>query len=207
MKADWQVGDYVGILEGIEKGYIIKIDKNKAWVETEDGFEITSPLNKLVKYRAKKKPVKSLVKKNATEKKDKEEAFPSQKKPVIKKVKDYNFKVNPSLLGEEKPTYTGKNKESVWEIDLHIEEIKDHYKHLSNGEIVDLQIRHARMAIEKARKNKIQKLIFIHGKGKGILRSELLSLLRGYTFLEYYDASFKIYGGGATEVRIFVSKA
>ncbi len=204
MKTEWNIGDYVGILEGTEKGFIIRIENNKACIETKDGFEITSPLSKLVKYKTPAKKKKITVTNTQKEKPTTE--FPTQKKTVIKKVKDDDFKVDPQLLGENKPVYRGKNKESIWEVDLHIEEIIDDYKHLSNGEIVDIQIKHARTLIEKARKQRIQKVIFIHGKGKGTLRSELLHLLSGYTFLEYYDASFKTYGGGATEVRLFLSK-
>ena len=202
------IGDYVGILEGTEKGYVVKIEKGKAWVETKDGFEITSPIGKLVKYdRVKKKPTS--VKKDSAKKNENVESndtFPTQKKPVIKKVKDHDFKVNPAFIGEEKKHVSRKQEQSVWEVDLHIEELTDDYKHLTNGEIVDIQLRHAKNIIEKARKNKINKVVFIHGKGKGTLRQELLSLLMGYTFLEYYDASYKRYGGGATEVRIFTSK-
>jgi dsDNA-specific endonuclease/ATPase MutS2 len=205
------IGDYVGILEGTEKGFIIKIEKNKAWIETKDGFEITAPLNKLVKYEVKKKSVKLVASKSTTRKSTnidntQKEEFPLQKKPVIRKVKDHHFKINPALIGEDKKHTSKKQEENLWEIDLHIEELTDDYKHLTNGEIVDIQLRHARMSIEKARINKINKIVFIHGKGKGTLRQELLHLLMGYTFLEYYDASFKRYGGGATEVRIFTSK-
>ncbi len=202
------IGDFVGILEGTEKGYVIKIEKNKAWIETEDGFEITASLNKLVKYPAKKKKTSSSISSKATiSKETKKEPFPTEKKPVIKKVKDNDFKVSAHLIGEEKKHQSIKRSENIWEVDLHIEELTDHYKHLTNGEIVDIQLRHARTIIDKARKNKINKIVFIHGKGKGTLRQELLHLLIGYTFLEYYDASFKRYGGGATEVRIFTSKA
>lgn len=206
------IGDYVGILEGTEKGYIIKIEKNKAWIETKDGFEITAPLNKLVKYEIKKKTVREVpAKTNSSKTKTIDiavkEDFPLQKKPIIRKVKDHHFKINPALIGEDKKHSSKKQEENLWEIDLHVEELTDNYKHLTNGEIVDIQLRHARMSIEKARINKINKIVFIHGKGKGTLRQELLHLLMGYTFLEYYDASFKRYGGGATEVRIFTSKA
>ena len=200
-----EIGDYVGILEGTEKGYVIKIEKNKAWIETEDGFEIISSLDKLVKYTTPKKSQKPVTRQTPVGKKSKEE-FPSEKKPTIKKVTDKNFKINPSLIGEEKKKSSKKHQDNSWEVDLHIEEITDHYKHLTNGQIVDIQLRHARSIIEKARKNKISTLIFIHGKGKGTLRQELLNFLRGYAFLEFYDASFKKYGGGATEVRIFLSK-
>ncbi len=114
--------------------------------------------------------------------------------------------MNPSFIGEEKKHVSKKMEQSVWEVDLHVEELTDNHRHLTNGEIVDLQLKHARAIIEKAKKNKINKVVFIHRKGKGTLRQELLNLLAGYTNLEWYDASFKRYGGGATEVRIFTSK-
>lgn len=214
MSSTINIDDYVGILDGTEKGHVIKIEKNKAWIETDEGFEMISQLNKLVKYPQKKpalpagrKVEKKKIKQVISNKNLESEEFPTNKKPVIQKVKDKNFNINPLLIGEEtKAGSSRKRLESIWEVDLHIDELTDHYKHLTNGEIVDLQLRHARMIIEKAGMNKIGKVVFIHGKGKGTLRLELLNLLRGYTFLEYYDASFKLYGGGATEVKIFTSK-
>lgn len=201
------IGDFVGILDGTEKGLVTKIEKGKAWIETVDGFEITSPVSKLVKYTKTKQKKYPEIKDSPTSNiVEESEAFLDGKKPIVKKVKDKDFKVNPLLIGEDKKPVSRKREQNVWEVDLHIEELTDDYKHLTNGEIVDIQLRHARTIIDKARKNKINKIVFIHGKGKGTLRSELLSLLMGYTFLEYYDASFKKYGGGATEVRIFTSK-
>ncbi len=205
MERSIEIGDYVGILEGTEKGFVTRIEKNKAWIETDDGFEITSLLTKLVKYPSKKKP-KSINPDKPGPKKEVKDEFPESKKPVIKKVKDKDFRIHPALIGEGKKITSKKHEDKVWEVDLHIEEIIDHYKHLTNGEIVDIQLKHARSVIDKARIHKIGKVVFIHGKGKGTLRQELLNLLSGYTFLEFYDASFKEYGGGATEVRIFVSK-
>ena len=210
METTFSVGDYVGILEGTEKGHIIKIEKNKAWIETDHGFEITSPISQLVRYKAKKKPRKITSAKQpetTTTIPKTEDPFTQLKKNVIKKVKDDAFYVHPSLLGESKKPKSKKHQESIWEIDLHIEELVDHYRHLSNGEIVSIQLQHARSIIERAREYKVSKIVFIHGKGKGTLRNELTHLLSGYTFLEFYDASYQLYGGGATEVKIFTSKA
>lgn len=201
-----EIGDFVGILDGTEKGFIIKVERNKAWIETTDGFEMTSSLDKLVKYPTPKK-AKTKIGSTHSNKAQQLEEFPLEKKPVIKKVVDRSFKVHPSQIGEEKKHSSKKQSENTWEVDLHIEELTDDYRHLTNGEIVDIQLKHAKSILEKARKNKINKIVFIHGKGKGTLRQELLHLLNGFTFLEYYDASFKRYGGGATEVRIFTSKA
>ena len=49
---------------------------------------------------------------------------------------------------------------------------------------------------------KIPKIVFIHGVGEGVLKSELQSLLNKYS-VKYYDASYKKYGLGATEVYVY----
>jgi dsDNA-specific endonuclease/ATPase MutS2 len=206
MKVEIGIGDLVGMLDGTEKGYVTKIDKNKVWFETADGFEITATLNKLVKYPLPKKSRSAKTIKHTAQQTGELETFPVAKKPVIKKVKDQDFVVSPHLIGEEQKHISKKRQENLWEVDLHIEELTDDYKHLTNGEIVLIQLRHARAIVDKARQNKVNKIVFIHGKGRGTLKQELLHLLAGYTFVEVYDASFKRYGGGATEVRIFTSK-
>lgn len=199
------IGDWVGLIDGTEKGKVIRISGDRLWFETDEGFEIVAFIDKVVKYKrySKKAPIvktKSVVEKKTISSKNE---FPVTKKPVIPKVKDQNFKIPVSSLSDYNIGKRSKVKPDVWEVDLHIEELLDDYSHLSNGEIVDIQVKHARRVMEKARKNKVLKVVFIHGKGKGVLRSELHHLLLGYTNIEFYDASFKKYGGGATEVRLF----
>ena len=46
-------------------------------------------------------------------------------------------------------------------------------------------------------------VVFIHGVGEGVLRQELETLFRRYNNVQFYDADYKTYGLGATEVRIF----
>jgi dsDNA-specific endonuclease/ATPase MutS2 len=46
-------------------------------------------------------------------------------------------------------------------------------------------------------------MVFIHGVGEGVLRQELETLLGRYSNVQFYDADYKSYGIGATEVRIF----
>ena len=53
------------------------------------------------------------------------------------------------------------------------------------------------------KKNKGQKIIFIHGKGEGVLRQALIHELNyRYKSCTYQDASFQEYGYGATQVTI-----
>ena len=48
-----------------------------------------------------------------------------------------------------------------------------------------------------------QKIVFIHGKGDGVLRKALLDELRKkYNKCRYQDASFQEYGFGATMITI-----
>jgi dsDNA-specific endonuclease/ATPase MutS2 len=52
-------------------------------------------------------------------------------------------------------------------------------------------------------RKRIQKVVFIHGKGAGVLQEELKYLFGRYDNVKYYDADYKKYGLGATEVYIF----
>ena len=60
-----------------------------------------------------------------------------------------------------------------------------------------------RRTLEEYKKNKGQKLIFIHGKGEGVLRRAIVHELNyRYKQYPYQDASFREYGYGATQVTI-----
>jgi hypothetical protein len=89
----------------------------------------------------------------------------------------------------------------IIEVDLHIEEIVDNHKDLSNGEIVEIQMGRFETSLETALRSNSKKIVFIHGVGNGRLKHELTQKLqRKYPDLKYQDASFKEYGYGATLV-------
>jgi len=103
----------------------------------------------------------------------------------------------------ENLTYkTREKKTDTEEVDLHIEELVDKPKELSNKEMLEIQMGKFQTALEGALKTpKTQKIVFIHGVGNGRLRYELRKYLdRHYPNLDYQDASFKEYGYGATLV-------
>ena len=56
--------------------------------------------------------------------------------------------------------------------------------------------------LEFAITKRIPKVVFVHGVGEGVLKAELDFLLGRYENVSFYDASYKEYGFGATEVRI-----
>ncbi|MEO1031898.1 MAG: Smr/MutS family protein, partial [Bacteroidota bacterium] len=90
-----------------------------------------------------------------------------------------------------------------FEVDLHIHKLTDSTKGMTNFDMLNLQLDTARRQLEFAIKKRIPKMVFIHGVGEGVLRQELETLLGRYNNLKFYDADYKTYGIGATEVRIF----
>lgn len=87
------------------------------------------------------------------------------------------------------------------EIDLHIHELLDDIRGLSNHEMLKIQMDKFREEMENAIRNKVKRIVFIHGLGNGTLKQELRKELN-YKYKKYamQDASFQEYGFGATMV-------
>jgi len=96
-----------------------------------------------------------------------------------------------------------KDKKAIVEIDLHIDELLDTTNGLSSSDMLEYQLNKFREVLEENKKNKGQKIVFIHGKGDGILKNAILNELKT-KYKSYYsqDASFREYGYGATMVTI-----
>jgi hypothetical protein len=89
----------------------------------------------------------------------------------------------------------------VIEVDLHIHEIVEDTKGLSEGEMLEIQLRRFEMSLETALHGNVKKVVFIHGVGQGKLKHEISKILnKKYPDLKYQDASFREYGYGATMV-------
>ena len=72
--------------------------------------------------------------------------------------------------------------------------------------MLNIQLDTVKRQLEFAFSKKIQRIVFIHGVGEGVLRTELEYLLKRYDNIKFYDADFQKYGIGATEVYVFQSK-
>ena len=86
-------------------------------------------------------------------------------------------------------------------VDLHIEKLSDDWKHLSNSEILDIQLKEFEKWYELALAHQQASLTVIHGVGSGRLRDEIHDVLRlkrdVKSFVNQYHPS---YGYGATEI-------
>lgn len=102
-----------------------------------------------------------------------------------------------------KPTLSKEKSQKVLEVDLHIDELLDSTLGLSNADILQVQLDTFNQTLKEYANQKGQKIVFIHGKGEGVLRNAIIDeLKRKYRGYIYQDASFKEYGFGATMVTI-----
>jgi len=133
--------------------------------------------------------------------------------PVIKKEFDKKLEqltdqqINQVIQEKEKKpvrkTYAKRNEPGILEVDLHIHELVDSVKGLSNSEMLEIQMNRFKHVMEENKQNRGRKLVFIHGVGNGTLKTEIRKTLdRQYKKHNYQDASFQEYGYGATMVII-----
>ena len=74
---------------------------------------------------------------------------------------------------------------------------------MTNSEMLDYQLGVFNKTLNEYKDKKGQKIVFIHGKGEGVLRNAILKELKSkYRNYSYQDASFREYGFGATMVTI-----
>lgn len=96
-----------------------------------------------------------------------------------------------------------KQSSDLVEVDLHIEELLDTTNGLSPADILEYQMKTFEETMKRYADKKGQKIVFIHGKGDGILRKKILEALKfRYKTCQSQDASFREYGFGATMVTI-----
>ena len=94
-------------------------------------------------------------------------------------------------------------KPGIVEVDLHIHELVDSTQGMDNKAMLQRQLAEFRDVMQQHLGHKGQKIVFIHGKGEGVLRNELIRELKhSYKQCTWQDASFREYGFGATMVTI-----
>ena len=87
------------------------------------------------------------------------------------------------------------------EVDLHIEKLRDDYRFLNSGEILNIQVNHFNKMLDAAIVHQLPEIVFIHGAGHGILRHELHKALSKHQKIEtFMDARKEKFGYGATKV-------
>jgi len=176
MMPNFEIGDTVETIDDNIKGLVIAIENQWVKILSEDDFELNFQANELIKITDKGLSIKN---------------------DDLKKVLQQELKTKKRKAPEKEKT---PNK---IEIDLHIHELIDDARHLSNFEILNIQLDKAKQQLEWAMDKQIKYIVLIHGVGQGVLKAELQTLLRRYDNIEFYDADYQTYGVGATDVCIY----
>ncbi|WP_456440596.1 Smr/MutS family protein [Psychroserpens sp.] len=176
----FQIGDEVSVLDDDISGVIVEIKNESLGVKTADGFVLEFKSNELIKSKSFSSDIFS---NDGYDEVIKQKEQPSKKQSIKKKPKERNL---PAM-----------------EVDLHIHKLTDSNRRMTNYDILTLQLDTAKRQLEFAMRKRIQKIVFIHGVGEGVLKMELETLFRRYENIKYYDADLQKYGNGATEVYIF----
>lgn len=171
----FQIGQKVAYLREPGYGKILELKEQQARVEDEHGFDRWLPLNSLVYIHSEVYKDEDIV----IEKTDLEQ--------------ETIYREFQEKTGQKKPA-------TVWEIDLHIEELLESTRGMSNTEILLKQMKEFRATFKKAKQKHINKLIVIHGIGEGVLKNEIRTYLSQQDQIEVYDADISAYGKGATAV-------
>jgi len=114
-----------------------------------------------------------------------------EKKPVEK--------VQPARIQEKQR----ETKNDIVEVDLHADEVLETTVGMEAKDILDYQLKVFNETMERYQKETGRRIVFIHGKGDGVLRNALIKELKfKYKHCNFQDASFREYGYGATMVVI-----
>jgi dsDNA-specific endonuclease/ATPase MutS2 len=180
-----KIGDKVSVLDEDISGEVTAISKNKITIIDSDGFEYQY-LEKELVYDSNDFSDLTFSLQNISEIISEKE---QKKNKNIPKVKSKDRSLPPM------------------EVDLHIQQLVPKTRGLDNFEMLNIQLDTARYKITFAISKRIQRIVFIHGVGEGVLRYELHRLLKEYEGqLKFYDADYQKYGIGATEVYLFQNK-
>lgn len=105
--------------------------------------------------------------------------------------------------GAERRAQKKADRNSIIEVDLHAAELFDTMVGLEPKDILDYQMKVFNDTMQEHLKERGRRIVFIHGKGDGVLRNAILKELKSrYKQCRYQDASFREYGFGATMVTL-----
>lgn len=174
----FRIGERVEVLDEAISGLVQKVEGDRVTLITDEGFPM--------QYSAKE-----LIRKGGNI------SVSNHQVSQVKKEKEApRRKAAPRVRPKERQV-------PKMEVDLHIDQLLPSTRGMSNFDMLNIQLETAKRQLEFAIDKRIQKVVFIHGVGEGILKEELHYLFGKYDNLEHYDADYQKYGLGATEVYIF----
>ncbi len=225
------IGDKIKFLDDVGGGTVKGFARGGyAIIEDKDGFEIPYPIKQCVvieKYKAQPKISQEEKLRYTQQRKEAEAKEAEQKRKLLEKEEKRRFelelrqalkdkystdvlsgsgkrqKIKIKAMQHEEDSLVRETAFGVLEVDLHANQLLLTTKGMGNTDILLYQLSKFNEVMRQYHRKKGTQLVFIHGKGEGVLRNALLHELRTkYPQCYWQDAPFHKYGFGATKVTI-----
>lgn len=223
-----KVGDKVRFLDATGGGIVSSISGNKCMVADEDGFEYPALISQCVVVSdeddaraAGHAPVhqappsqSAMERVKLVSQSEDLKAENGRLKSRIHELENELQQLKLTLLRMQYPSDKDRKtilqprkgetlRNDIIEVDLHIDALLDTTAGMDAASMLKYQLEVFRDTMKTYRHQLGQKIVFIHGKGEGVLRHSILEELRfRYPNCDVQDASFQQYGFGATQVTI-----
>ncbi|MDA9755726.1 Smr/MutS family protein [Flavobacteriales bacterium] len=190
---DFKVGDLVKFLNDVGTATVLRVEGNVVIVEDEDGFERSVERAELMdagdrdqdekKYGNKLPDVAQLLTQEVGERRMKELQ------------RDFEVRY------QHAQATSMSRRDAHMEVDLHIHELVDDQRGLADGAKLAIQMAHFDRMMDIAKREKLRRIVFIHGVGQGVLRHQIRTALdQHHPDCNYREGDPRRYGSGATEV-------
>lgn len=190
----YKTGDRVSFLNEVGGGVVLRpLSHNRALVRTDDGFELEYPMEALVpRLEGPEHTVYGVSDHQAglvaANDRLEEQRRRDRQRPAALRAGGKRME---------------RADDSVMEVDLHLHELVDNERGMSDGEKLQYQLSYFERMLATAIRERKRRLIVIHGVGEGVLREEVRKVLQYYEHLRFDDADPRRYGYGATAVELF----
>lgn len=190
----FKAGDRVSLLNEVGGGVVLRpLSHNRALVRTDDGFELEYPMAELVPRAEGPAHLVYSVSDHQADLVAANDRMEETRKRDRQR----------PLTSSQKGGRAERSEEGVMEVDLHLHELVDNERGMSDGEKLQYQLSYFERMLTTAIRERKRKLIVIHGVGEGVLREEVRKVLQYYEHLRFDDADPRRYGYGATAVELF----
>lgn len=178
----YRTGDRVRFMDSVEDGTVVAVPDSSTLVIEVDGMRMRVSVREVV-------PV------------------PSGDVSEERHLYDANNQVSRFKV-EKASTFSRSSKNvahgtGTMEVDLHMDAVRRKYpaaRNIPDEEALSVQLEVFDKGMAEAFRKGVRSVVFIHGNGRGVLRSEVIKRLKDYPGVTFCEASSLRYGCGALEV-------
>ena len=186
-------GQLVKFLNEVGSATVLRVEGSQVVVTDEDGFDRTVEADELIHAPDPE-----------TEAQKYGDTVPDLAKLLAREVGETRMKELQKDFDVRYANAQATNmsrRDAHMEVDLHIHELVEDQSGLPDRAKIAIQMDHFDRMMDIAKREKLRRIVFIHGVGQGVLRHQIrTSLDQHHPDCTFRDGDPRRYGSGATEV-------